>query len=149
MNHIKPYKLFESAFADFMNTLNDICIDLKDDGFEFNVNFADELGLKAYNKRDVIIEIFLPNRNQFHYTSVSEVVDRIGKFVDDSLEEAPIPHGQKYPLSEPKYKRYYTQKNPKWVNEPRHTLQFIYKNDIPSYVEKVLIRIINPYALLK
>ena len=95
MKYIKSYKIFEQSSAEISQTIEDICQDLKDDGFSIEV----ERGTFDDIYR---ILVFIRNERSFTYEEISNVVDRITTYLkeldyirqDDSKQVA-IKHNMK------------------------------------------------------
>lgn len=77
MNHIKPYKLFESSTEDIISYIHDILLELEDIGF--NINIIEEVVPRLSNSRGVKIKILITKLKSNEYTNfkLSDIEDPI------------------------------------------------------------------------
>ena len=69
MKYLKRFESNEFSISEIVDTIKDICLELKDDGFEIDVKSPGETRVKT-----IIIEI---KHKSFTFDKISEVYDRI------------------------------------------------------------------------
>ena len=83
MRHLKSYKIFE-AIDDLVESLQDICLDLEDDGFEVLVNrvlIPNDQRKALTSDKSQFIRVRIANNNTFYYREILDTVDRMTMFM--------------------------------------------------------------------
>ncbi len=89
MNHLIKYNLFESDdFESSINDdLNDICLDLEDDGFYIRLGASGKLSRSIFIANGEISPHLIPisdNLKVFKYSDVSDAIDRLISYIKQS-----------------------------------------------------------------
>lgn len=89
MNHLIKYNLFESDdFESLINDdLNDICLDLEDDGFYIRLGVSGKLSRSIFIANGEISPHLIPlsdNLKVFKYSDVSNTIDRLISYIKQS-----------------------------------------------------------------
>ena len=87
MKHLISYKIFEELLIDdLVETLEDITLDLQDDGFVVRINRTIIPGYPrkggARMSQYIRVSIGSETGKTFAYSDISSVVDRMSKFMD-------------------------------------------------------------------
>lgn len=81
MRYLKTYKIFESV--DIINTLNDICLELNDDGFSYGdkpVMVRDSDG-----QGDKYSVITMTKKGGFYFNDIKDIIYRIKDILGDKI----------------------------------------------------------------
>ena len=87
MKHLKSYKIFESV--DIINTLNDICLELNDDGFRgYGSSDSDVKPVRASGsfERDEGVSILMTKDGGFYFDDIKDIIYRITYILGDKLD---------------------------------------------------------------
>lgn len=85
MKHLKSYKIFESI--DIINTLNDICLELNDDGFRgYGSSDSDVKPVRASGSFGQGVSILMTKDGGFYFDDIKDIIYRITDILGDKLD---------------------------------------------------------------
>jgi hypothetical protein len=85
MRYIKTYKIFESI--DIIDTLNDICLELNDDGFKgYGSNGSDVKPVRVKGNFETVVTLLMTKDDGFYFDDIKDIIYRITGILGDKLD---------------------------------------------------------------
>ena len=86
MKHLKTYKIFESI--DIIDTLNDICLELNDDGFKgYGSNGSDVKPVRVKGNFETVVTLLMTKDDGFYFDDIKDIIYRITGILGDKLDK--------------------------------------------------------------
>ena len=119
MKYIKKYKIFESNNNDILEDLNDICLELKDSGFDISITQSSDQ-FESYFKIEIAL-LMGKNRIFFDFNDdIQDIIIRINQYMRELGYKTSYKANRDIFIIRPDEKLRYT--NGLWIRKTEQTL---------------------------